>query len=67
VPDLQQEGFAMYSTDLSDELLQTADCVVIVTHHASYDWAQVAVQARTIVDTRNALSGMATNGHVVSL
>ena len=67
VPYLHHESFDMQSADLNDELLQTADCVVIVTDHASCDWAQVAAQARVIVDTRNALKGMGGRGRVVSL
>jgi UDP-N-acetyl-D-glucosamine dehydrogenase len=67
VPDLHHEGFDMHSIGLSDEVLQTVDCVVIVTNHASTDWAQVASQARIIVDTRNALKGTTAIGRVISL
>ena len=31
------------------------DCVLIATHHAAYDWQQVADNAKLIVDTRNAM------------
>jgi UDP-N-acetyl-D-glucosamine dehydrogenase len=34
-----------------------ADCVVIVTDHAAFDYAAVVERARLIVDTRNALKG----------
>jgi UDP-N-acetyl-D-glucosamine dehydrogenase len=33
--------------------LSAADCVVIVTNHSCYDWAQVHRSARLLVDTRN--------------
>jgi UDP-N-acetyl-D-glucosamine dehydrogenase len=33
----------------------TADCVVIVTDHSSFDYASVVREAKLIVDTRNAL------------
>lgn len=67
VPDLLYEGFDLHSISLTDEALQTADCVVIVTNHASYDWTQIAAQASVIVDTRNALKGVVGNGRIVSL
>jgi UDP-N-acetyl-D-glucosamine dehydrogenase len=35
----------------------TADCVVIVTDHSSFDYASVVREAKLIVDTRNALKG----------
>jgi UDP-N-acetyl-D-glucosamine dehydrogenase len=67
VPDLQMEGFNLQSVSLTAEICQSADCVVIVTNHATYDWAEIARHARVIVDTRNALEGVAGNGRVVSL
>jgi UDP-N-acetyl-D-glucosamine dehydrogenase len=40
-----------------DGLDLVADCVVIVTDHAAFDYAAVLEQAQLIVDTRNALKG----------
>ena len=37
------------------ETSAAADCVVIVTDHAAFDYATIAKQASLIVDTRNAL------------
>lgn len=42
------------STPLTDQVLQEADCVLLVTDHSAYDYAWIASQARLIVDTRNA-------------
>ena len=39
---------------LSEELLESQDCVVIVTDHTSYDWDFVAAHARLLLDCRNA-------------
>jgi UDP-N-acetyl-D-glucosamine dehydrogenase len=39
---------------LDDEHLQSADCVVIVTDHSSYDYEYIARMGKIIVDTRNA-------------
>ena len=40
-----------------EEAVREADCVVIVTDHAGFDYEAVLEQARLIVDTRNALKG----------
>jgi len=46
------------SVDLTDETLATADCVVIVAGHRVVDYAQVAQQARLVLDTVNATHGL---------
>ena len=43
------------SVSLSPPMLAAYDAVLIATHHAAYDWQQVADHADLIVDTRNAL------------
>jgi len=55
VPRLQLDDALMQSMELTDQVLQQADCVVIVTDHSVYDWEWVAQNAGLIVDTRNAL------------
>ncbi len=35
--------------------LREANCVVIVTHHSSYDYASILETAKLIIDTRNAI------------
>lgn len=55
IPQLHEEGISSSSVALSDERLQTADCVVIVTNHNSYDWEKILISAPLIVDTRNAI------------
>jgi UDP-N-acetyl-D-glucosamine dehydrogenase len=42
------------TTPLTDELLASADCVAIITHHSAFDYAQIVAHARAVVDTRNA-------------
>lgn len=66
VPDLHHEGFDLVSAPWSPETLSGADCVVIVTHHASYDWQWVVDQAHLIVDTRNAIQ-VSGRAKVISL
>ncbi|HEY7494165.1 MAG TPA: nucleotide sugar dehydrogenase, partial [Candidatus Tectomicrobia bacterium] len=41
-------------TDLSERMLNWADCVVITTNHSMYDYRWIVEQSRLIVDTRNA-------------
>ncbi len=65
VPDLTPEGVPLQAAEWSSELLQTADCVVVVTNHQVYDWDDIAAQARLIVDTRNAIS--VRQPHIVRL
>ncbi|MCS7223764.1 MAG: nucleotide sugar dehydrogenase [Armatimonadetes bacterium] len=40
------------SVPLSQELLHSCDCVIIVTPHSCYDWRWIVDNARLVVDTR---------------
>ena len=51
----QGSGAPLQTVALTDEELQTADCVVIVTDHTQVDYARVCALSKLIVDTRNAL------------
>jgi UDP-N-acetyl-D-glucosamine dehydrogenase len=56
VPSFTYEELAMSSVaDLAGALAQ-ADCVVMATDHAAYDWVEVGRIARSIVDTRHVIS-----------
>jgi UDP-N-acetyl-D-glucosamine dehydrogenase len=50
-------GEPLKSVPLTDEELQSADCVIIVTDHSEIDYKRVCSLAPLIVDTRNALNG----------
>ena len=39
---------------LSDDLLDRADCVVIITDHSAFDYERIVGRSRAVVDTRNA-------------
>jgi UDP-N-acetyl-D-glucosamine dehydrogenase len=41
-------------TDLTERMLNWADCVVITTNHSVYDYRWIVEQSKLIVDTRNA-------------
>jgi UDP-N-acetyl-D-glucosamine dehydrogenase len=50
-------GEPLDSVPLTNEELQSADCVIIVTDHSEIDYKRVCSLASLIVDTRNALNG----------
>ena len=43
-----------------EEAAAAADCVVIVTDHAAFDYQALVERAALIVDTRNALKGLSS-------
>ncbi len=55
VPSIQHDGIAMTGVPALGPALDAADCVVIVTDHSAYDWADVAARAAVVVDTRHAI------------
>lgn len=57
----------MYSVDLTDEALSSADAVVIVTDHTAIDYARVASLAPVVVDTRGVLGSGAEGERVIGL
>jgi len=55
-------GAPLSSVDLTDEEIQTADCLIIVTDHSQVDYQHVVNLAPLVVDTRNALNGDVRRG-----
>ncbi|HEY0263477.1 MAG TPA: nucleotide sugar dehydrogenase [Granulicella sp.] len=51
----------MHSASLAAEELAAYDCVVIVTDHSSYDYAQIVESSRLVVDSRNATKGLVSS------
>jgi len=57
----------MTSVDLTPESLASFDCVLIATHHSSYDWQMIAANAKLIIDTRGAMRDVSgPTSHIVS-
>jgi UDP-N-acetyl-D-glucosamine dehydrogenase len=54
LPPLRGHAIRLKSIELSAEALAGADCVLIATDHAAYDWGAVVEHARLVVDTRGA-------------
>ena len=55
-PEMRKYDIALTSVALTAEALVTYDAVLIVTNHAVIDWDLIAMNAKLVIDTRNALS-----------
>jgi UDP-N-acetyl-D-glucosamine dehydrogenase len=53
VGSLAHEGLATPRVDLTAATVAAHDCVLIVTHHSSYDWDWIRQTAQLVVDTRH--------------
>jgi UDP-N-acetyl-D-glucosamine dehydrogenase len=49
-------GDPLFNSELSDDSINNADCVIICTEHTGVDYPRVLQLAPLVVDTRNALS-----------
>lgn len=67
VAEAQIEGETLTSVPLSAESVADYDVVLIITNHKGIDWDLIAREARSIVDTRNALAGREVAGTLVKL
>ncbi len=54
------------SIEIPNGSLRDFDCVVLLTHHSSFDYRQIAEESRLVVDTRNALKNF-QGEHIVRL
>jgi UDP-N-acetyl-D-glucosamine dehydrogenase len=57
----------MYGTEYSTALLESAECVVIVTDHSTFDYQQILDHSAVVIDTRHATSGRSGKARVVML
>ncbi len=55
ITSLQDEGLKTPHTELTREVLEATDCVLIATSHSAYDWGRIQQYAQLVVDTRYAL------------
>jgi UDP-N-acetyl-D-glucosamine dehydrogenase len=53
------DGSVYETTPLSDELLASCDCAVIVTNHSAFNYERIVTLAPGVVDTRNATRNLA--------
>ncbi len=57
-PEVNEHGVQATGIDLTDQVLQDADLVIITTKHSDVDYANVIEQSQAILDTRYATRGM---------
>jgi UDP-N-acetyl-D-glucosamine dehydrogenase len=67
VPQVTINSQLLTSTSLSDDLVAAADCVLIHTDHAAFDYRRIVEQASLVVDVRNATGDLGRWPHVVRL
>jgi len=58
VPMIKINGVNIDGVKLNDDILASADCVLILTDHPEFDYLQVVKNARLVVDTRGATYGL---------
>jgi UDP-N-acetyl-D-glucosamine dehydrogenase len=60
-------GRSYQTVPLSDDLLDRADCVVIITDHSAFDYERIVARSRAVVDTRNATRAVSTGREKIVL
>jgi len=57
----------MKSVAWESAALASRDVVLILTAHASYDWATIVREAPLVIDTRNATGSLPPAPHIIRL
>jgi UDP-N-acetyl-D-glucosamine dehydrogenase len=52
VPEITLEGKTFSSVDLTDEVLETSDLVIITTDHSQIDYVNLVAKSKAVLDTR---------------
>jgi UDP-N-acetyl-D-glucosamine dehydrogenase len=58
IPPMRRHHLHMESQPLTEELLASQDCVVVVTDHSCYQFDWIVRHCRLLVDSRNATAGI---------
>jgi len=61
IPAIDHDAISLQSVPDLMESVRHADCVVIVTNHANYDYPSILESAALVVDTRNAMGTLGRN------
>jgi UDP-N-acetyl-D-glucosamine dehydrogenase len=68
VPSFREEGHEMHGVPLTDEALDRADAVVVITDHKAVDYQRVVDRAALVIDARNVCARLTPGrARVVSL
>ena len=65
IPEFSEDAINLTSKELSETLLESMDCVVLVTNHSSYDYQWLIDHSKIFVDTRNVTKGLIDPKQVV--
>ncbi|HEV8722570.1 MAG TPA: nucleotide sugar dehydrogenase [Candidatus Binatia bacterium] len=66
VSKIEIGGAILTSANLTSQLLQSMDCVVILTDHSVFDYSMIAADSPVVLDCRNALRDFA-GSNILSL
>ncbi len=61
VPSVRMDNTLLRSQRLTQKLLQSSDCVAILTDHSAYDYDFIVQNAKLVMDTRNATKNVKKN------
>ena len=68
IPHFRHDGMEMNSVSDLYSAVEQSDCVIVITNHKVYDYAEILQRAALIVDTRNAFGAAGlTNPKIVKL
>jgi UDP-N-acetyl-D-glucosamine dehydrogenase len=68
IPEFTEEALKVSSVELTNELLQAMDCVILVTNHSEYDGQWIVEHSKIFIDTRNVTKDVqAAEGVVIKL
>ncbi len=65
IPNFAEDGVHFNSCPLSEDLLKSVDCVVLVTDHSSYDYQWLVDRSKIFVDTRNATKKVTDTRNII--
>jgi UDP-N-acetyl-D-glucosamine dehydrogenase len=61
VPSIRMDDSVMKSVKLTKKLVQSSDCVAVVTDHSAFDYDFIVQNAQLVMDTRNATKNVKKN------
>lgn len=67
VPQIKIGERKWESLSLNENLLSQADCIVITTAHANYDYKWIVENAKLIIDTRNATKNLKNKEKIIKI
>lgn len=65
IPKFSEDKINLTSVELSEDLLESMDCTILVANHSSYDYQWLVDHSNIFVDTRNVTKNLADPEKVV--